>query len=112
MKLKTLSFATLKPGHTYISKDLNHIYKVAKTYGNKNSVVDVFELTWDSSSLFPKYSVYTYIEEHKVSVSNPKIEVYDLGIKPIYYRKDYNTLIHTKIDKVISDFNRFIHSIN
>jgi len=112
MRLKTLSFATLKPSHTYISEDLKYIYKISKTYGNKNSIVDIFELNYNPNTLFPKYSVYAYVEEHRISANNSKIKVYDLGTKPIYYRKDYNTLIHTKIDKVISDFNRFIRSIN
>lgn len=112
MRLKTLSFATLKENHTYISDDLRYIYKVAKTYSDKNSIIDIFELDYNSNSSYPKYSIYTLLEEHRVSESNPKIKVYDLGIKPIYYRKDYNTLIHTKIDKIIMDFNRFINSIN
>lgn len=112
MKLKMLSFATLKQGHTYISKDLQFIYKVAKTYGGKNTIVEVFELKYDPTTLFPKYSVYNFIKEHRVNDSNPKVEVIDLGTKPIYYRKDYETLIHIKIDKVITDFIRFIHSIN
>lgn len=110
MKLKTLSFATLKFGHTYVSKDLKYIYKVAKTYGGKNSIVDIFEL--DNDSLYPKYSKYSFVKEHRLNDSNVKVNVYDLGTKPIYYRKDYDTLIHTKIDKVITDFNRFINSIN
>lgn len=111
MKLKIISFATMKPGHTYISEDLEHIYKVSKTYGGNNSSVDIFELDYDEYSFYPKYSRYSLEEEHKISNGNPKLKVYDLGTKSIYYRNGYDELIHTKIDKVMSDFSRFINSI-
>ena len=58
-----------------------------------------------------KYSYYKFNSETKVNSCNPKLNVFDLGTKPIYYRKDFDTLVHIKIDKVITDYLRFIHSI-
>lgn len=109
MKLKIISFATMKQGHTYISEDLEHIYKVSKTYGGKNTNVETFDL--DDNPSYPKYSYYKFNSETKVNGCNPKLNVFDLGTKPIYYRKDFDTLVHIKIDKVITDYLRFIHSI-
>lgn len=109
MKLKMISFVTMKQGHTYISEDLEHIYKVSKTYGGKNTNIEIFDLC--NNSMYPKYSYYLFREEVKVSNHNLKLNVFDLGTKPIYYRKDFDTLVYVKIDKVFTDYSRFIHSI-
>ena len=99
----------MKQGHTYISEDLEHIYKVSKTYGGKNTNVEIFDL--DNDNIYPKHSYYKFNSEVKVNNYNPKLNVFDLGTKPIYYRKDFDTLVHIKIDKVFTDYLRFIHSI-
>jgi len=112
MKLKTVSFATMKQGHLYMNENLNEMYKVSKTYNGRNVSIEIFELSNDNSNNYPRYSVYTFMSEEKVAHKNCIKKVYDLGTKSTYYRKDYETLIHTKIDKTISDFNRFIKSIS
>ena len=112
MKLKTLSFATMKQGHLYMSENLNEIYRVAKTYNGNNVIIEIFVLLKDNLNNYPKYSIYRFISEERVSNKNPIKKVYDLGTKSLYYRKDYDTLVHTKMDKTLTDFNRFIKSIS
>lgn len=107
MRIKKISFATMKPFHLYMSTDKTKMYKVSKTIKDKNIYVNEFVLNEESQ---PLYSLYNTHKLHKVSEDNLTLNVIDLGTKPIYTFKN-NKLVFTDLDKAFEKFDRFISNM-
>lgn len=108
MKIKDISFNTMKKLRIYMSLDKNYIWIVKKTYGDKNTIISEYEVNTNET---PKYSVYNKSRDIMVSdVKIEKMQVYDLG-SSIYISIDGEIMIYNKIQKANHDFERFIATL-
>ena len=109
MKIKKIAYSSMKAENIYMSIDMNFLFTVNKTYGTKNSSINIYKLHNEPG--YPTYS--SYIKSKTISdITNDKtvMMVYDLG-KRSPYKKFDDRLVFSNIEISTRKFIDFIKNI-